>query len=266
MTSHSLMARASRTLPIWAILVALPACSSAQDTAVPPARIIQEASQDLTNGKYAQAVDKALKLAREVPGDGNVQQRAAEIVYLGGKPAESLPLFDRANELVPQDAAHNWQRGIALATAGKWSEGAAQFKLHHEVNPDDVENSAWYFLCVAKSQDAQVAKQSLIPSRGDARQPMMSILELFNGSKQPDEVLAAAINNTSEGPRRKSALFYADLYIGLYYDSMGNATEAQKFLRSSLTRGSAGYMVDTARVYLETRFPNPSNPNNPNSK
>ena len=54
-------------------------------------------------------------------------------------------------ELEPARTAHNWQRGIALATCGDFERAAEQFRVHHQVNPDDVENSAWYFLCVAKS-------------------------------------------------------------------------------------------------------------------
>lgn len=167
-------------------------------------------------------------------------------------------MFDRANELDLENAPHNWQRGIALGIAGKWAEGAVQFKQHQDVNPDDVENSAWYYLCVAKSEDLAAAKKSVIPSRGDGRQPMMSILQMLKGEKKPAEVLAAAVANTTAGVRRDTALFYADLYIGMFYDAEGNSAEAKKHFVSSLERGSSGYMVDTARVYLAHRFPEPS--------
>jgi lipoprotein NlpI len=239
-------------------LLLFSACAPAQDNLKRVTTLLGEAVTELAAKRYEAAASKAEEAAKLAEDSGRVQQRAGEILFLAGKPVESLPMFDRANALVPDEAPHNWQRGIALGIAGKWAEGAAQFKQHHDVNPDDVENSAWYYLCVAKAENLEAAKKSVIPSRGDGRQPMMSILQMLKGEKQPDEVIAAAIANTPEGSRRESALFYADLYIAMFYDAEGNTEETKKYLASSLERGSSGYMVDTARVYLEHRFPKPS--------
>jgi lipoprotein NlpI len=239
---------------------------AAQESSVKAKRVLAEASVDLQAGRYDLAVMKAQSAASMAEKSGEIQQQAARVVYLSGKAAESVPLFDRANELIPTIAPHNWERGIALGTCGKWAEGAQQFKLHHDVNPNDVENSAWYFLCVAKSEGLEAAKKSVIPSGGDGRQPMMTVLQMLKGTKTPKEVIEAAIANTSEGSGRADALFYADLYVGLYYDSLGDAENAKKYLLSSLKHGVKGYMVDTARVYLDARFPNPSIQNNQNAK
>jgi hypothetical protein len=67
--------------------------------------------------------------------------------------------------------------------------------------------------------------------------------------------MEAAVKNTSAGPSRKRAQFYADLYVGLYYDSLNKPKEAAKYLKRSLEYGSSGYMVDVTRVYLADRFP-----------
>lgn len=209
----------------------------------------------LNQKKYAEAAEAAETAAKQAPEIAEIQQRCAEILYLAGETKRSLPLFDKANKLAPEIAPHNWQRGIALGSAGMWKEGAAQFKSHHDVNPDDVENSAWYFLCVAKSQDLAAAEKTVIPSRGDGRQPMMSILQMLKKEITPAEVVEAAKANTREGLARNRALFYADLYLGLYYDSLDDKTNAVKYLKRSLTYGVTGYMADTARVYLADRFP-----------
>ncbi len=243
---------------IWSQLLFFSACAPAQDKLQQASSLLSKAATELAAKNYDAAVRQATEAAQLVEDSARVQQKAAEIVFLAGKPLESLPMFDRANVLDPENAPHNWQRGIALGIAGKWAEGAAQFKQHQDVNPDDVENSAWYYLCVAKSENLEAAKKSVIPSRGDGRQPMMSILQMLKGEKQPAEVSQAAVANTTEGARRNSALFYADLYIGMFYDAAGNSEEAKKYFVSSLKRGSSGYMVDTARVYLEHRFPEPA--------
>ncbi len=228
-------------------------CVRGQDAGQKAVKLLQSATADLAEQKYdavAQKAHEAGKLANDV---GYVQQRAAELLYLAGKAEESIPLFDRANALIPDSAPHNWQRGIALGTCGKWAEGAVQFKQHHDVNPDDVENSAWYYLCVAKSESLEAAKKSVIPSRGDARQPMMAILQMLKGEIKPDEVLTTAAA-APEGIRRKQSIFYGELYVALYYDSIGDAAEAEKHLRASLNHDQNHYMSDTARVYLQHWF------------
>jgi lipoprotein NlpI len=208
----------------------------------------------------ADKVEEAIKLARQAaegaPKDALVQQRAAETLFLAGDLDGSLPCFDRANELDATLAPHNWQRGVALGCAGKFTEGAEQFRSHHEVNPDDVENSAWYFLCVAKTKGKAAAEAALIPSRGDRRQPMMSVLRMLQGTLTPDEVFAAAEANTKEGPQRKLAMFYGFLYGGLYYDSIGESEKARSALDRSINLADKDYMGITARIYRNHRFDN----------
>lgn len=221
----------------------------------------QQASQLLRKANTllaAEKYDDAAKLASEAAGLASdefmIQQLSAEVLYRSGQSQKSLAPFDRAIKLAPDQAPRNWQRGLALATCGKFEEGAKQFETHHRVNPDDVENSAWYFLCIAKSKGVKAAREALIPSRGDPREPMMSILKMLKGDIQPDAVMQAAIDNTPEGSRRTTAQLYADLYIGLYYDSLGDKANADKYLKRSMTYGSTGYMADTARVYYAERF------------
>jgi lipoprotein NlpI len=233
----------------------VPACAQTQDSSLADAlALLRQADSLLAQANYEQAASKAAEAAKAAKGSAKILQRAAETLYLSGHSAESLPLFDRVIELVPDQAPQNWQRGIALCSCGKFEEGAKQFKTHHDVNPDDVENSAWYFLCIAKTKDLAAARETVIPSRGDGRQPMMSVLQMLQGKLQPEDVLQAAIDNTSPGPARQQAQFYAALYVGLYYDALGDAAQAAKYLKQSLTYGSSGYMADTARVYLADRL------------
>jgi lipoprotein NlpI len=267
-TFRKYLGRKSRLAIIIAacLLSTQTACVHAQENLQQAGGLLQSAGDDLAAKKYEDAARKAIEAAELAETSGRVQQTAAEVLFLAGKPEASLPLFDRANALLTANAPHNWQRGIALGCCGKWSDGAKQFKQHQDVNPDDVENSAWYFLCVAKSEGVPAAKASVIPSRGDSRQPMMAVLQMLMGEKKPEEVLAAAASSTPEGPRRKQAMFYGELYVGLYYDSIGEAIEAGEHLRASLNYDQAHYMADTARVYLQHRFPNPTKPSKPTDK
>jgi lipoprotein NlpI len=197
-------------------------------------------------------------LAKAVSGRAEIRadqlQRAAEIVYQAGDSKTSVELFDRVIEMAPGTMPFNWQRGIALCCVGDFKRGAEQFEAHHQVNPDDVENSAWYFLCVAKTKGIEAARETIIPSRGDPRQPMMSILQMYRGELKPKRVMEAASESSPEGVLRARAKFYADLYIGLYYDSLGQSEQAGFHLKRSLEYGQSGYMYHAARIYLSDRL------------
>ncbi len=71
--------------------------------------------------------------------------------------------FDRVVALQPEVAPQLWQRGIALYYAGRFDAGRLQFESHRTVNPADVENAAWHFLCVAKAESAAAAKDRMLP-------------------------------------------------------------------------------------------------------
>ncbi len=258
-----------RVYPLF-ILLYVGACAPAQEASVAPvtarqpqvggSNLLQEAGSLLSSKSYVEAAAKAKSAAGLEPDNVGLIQRAAEIVYRSGFSKESLPLFDRVVELAPEAAPQNWQRGIALCNCAEWERGALQFKTHHDVNPDDVENSAWFFLCVAKTKGLEAARKTVIPSRGDGRQPMMSVLKMLQGKLEPDAVIEAAKSNTTPGTYgSQQAQFYADLYVGLYYDCLDDAQLAEKYLRRSLTYGVEGYMVDVARVYLADRFAAPRN-------
>src|SRR5262245_66409645 len=72
--------------------------------------------------------------------------------FLAGRINESVAGFDRVVALAPQAAPQLWQRGIALYYAGRYKDCRAQFESHRTVNPNDVENPAWHFMCVAKAE------------------------------------------------------------------------------------------------------------------
>lgn len=241
------------TLILAAALAAVP-CLAAEADLTKARSLLREADIALRAEKLEAAARLATEASASAEDHAGVQQRAGEILFLSGEVDQSLPCFDRANRLDPTLAPHNWQRGVALGCAGKFAEGAEQFRVHHEVNPDDVENSAWYFLCVAKTKGKAAAEAAIIPSRGDSRPPMMSVLKMLRGTLEPDEVLVAAKANTKDGDERKMAMFYGFLYVGIYYDSIGETEKALRALDSSIALAGKDYMGRTARIYRDHRF------------
>lgn len=168
--------------------------------------------------------------------------------FLAGRVAESVRGFDRVAALVPAAAPQLWQRGIALYYIDRYADCRAQFESHRTVNPADVENAAWHFLCVARAESAQAARARLLPVGQDPRRPMPEVYEMFQGKRRPEDVLAAA----GSEPR---AQFYAALYVGLYFEGIGD-TRAREYIAQAASdrfADAGGYMNRVARVHMQVR-------------
>ena len=177
--------------------------------------------------------------------------------FHAGRIAESVANFDRLVELVPGHAPQLWQRGIALYYAGRFQDCRKQFESHRTVNPNDVENAAWHFLCVARAESPAKAKAALLPVGPDPRVPMADIYQMFRGQADPAKVLTAG--SGVEGQ------FYARLYAGLYYEALGEKAKALENIRIAAEDRFAvgGYMHSVARVHRNLLQANPANPAQP---
>jgi lipoprotein NlpI len=168
--------------------------------------------------------------------------------FEGHRIGESVAGFDKLAAQVPRLAPQLWQRGIALFYAGRYKDCRVQFESHRTVNPADVENAAWHFMCAAKADSPQAARAAILPVGADPRKPMREIYEMFRGTLSPEQVLAAA------GVQPESQ-FYAHLYLGLYFDVIGDARRALEHIRIAAEERYApvgGYMHTVARVHLES--------------
>jgi lipoprotein NlpI len=162
-----------------------------------------------------------------------------------GQFAESAQTFDEVARLVPDAAPQLWQRGIALYYAGRFTDCRRQFESHRTVNPDDVENAAWHYLCVAREQTPQKARDTILPVGPDSRVPMREVYQMFRGALSPPDVLKAA-------GTRPEGLFYAHLYIGLYGEAIGRKDLALTHIKEAASDKYAsvgGYMHMVARVH-----------------
>lgn len=201
---------------------------------------------------FARAVadySAALKLN---PGTALAYQRRGEAQFRLGHFKESIADFDQFIELMPEQAPQHWQRGIALYYDGRYEDARKQFESHRTVNPYDVENAAWHFLCVARASGVEKARAALIPVERDARVPMMQIHALFAGKAKPEDVLSAAKADNPSPAQLDNRLFYAHLYLGLYYEALGNVKEAREYIFKAAADPKADhYMGDVARVHAQ---------------
>jgi lipoprotein NlpI len=166
--------------------------------------------------------------------------------FEAGRVAESAAGFDTLAKLVPSLAPELWQRGIALYYAGRYQDCRAQFESHRTVNPNDVENAVWHFLCVARAESAEKARAAILPVGPDSRVPMRQVYEMFRGDMSPEMVLQAAGS-------RASAQFYAQLYVGLYFEALRDGRRALEHITAAAAdryADAGGYMHTVAKVHL----------------
>jgi lipoprotein NlpI len=205
-----------------------------------------------TLGKHDEAVadfDLCLKLD---PDCAEAYDRRGSEQFKRGRIAESLADFDRFLRLRPGMTAGHWKRGISLYYVGRYAEGCQQFKHYEDVDTNDVENAVWHFLCAAQADGIDKARKGMLKIGKDPRVPMMTVYDLFRGTAKPADVLAAAEAGDVPAAERKSRLFYAHLYLGLYYDMCGERKEALEHLDLAAGKYNLGqYMGDVARVHAE---------------
>lgn len=174
--------------------------------------------------------------------------------FFDAQPAKSADAFNKVIALTPNVAPQLWQRGISLYYAERFAEGRKQFETHQSVNPNDVENAVWHFLCVTRLEGVEAARKALIPIVGDARVPMRQIHALFAGTGTVDAVLAAADDALASNEVKRDQLCYAHLYLGLYYEALKQNELAKKHLRLAANDYRMDhYMGKVAQVHVRLR-------------
>ena len=171
--------------------------------------------------------------------------------FILGHIKEALADFDAFLKLRPREAPGHWKRGIALYYAGRYAEGRQQFKDGEKIFADDVENAVWHFLCNAKVNGIDKARAEMLKVGPDRRVPMMKVYDLFLDKCKPADVMKAAQAGDVPAELRKMQLFYAHLYLGLYFDAQGEKAKAREHMDLAAGKYRLGYMGDVAHVHAE---------------
>ena len=233
---------------LLALAVVCAACGSS--VACDDARgCVAEARQADDEARYEDAYASyttAMSFVEDAPSLYNAR---GSVAFKAGKMAESIADFDRAIALEPSSEPYHWQRGISHYYAGRYQDCIDQFDLHRSVNPNDVENTAWHFLCVATVSGIDKAREDFLPVTGDPRTPMREVAQLFRGDGTVEQVEAAAAADGSD-----SARFYGHLYLGLYYETAGDKTLAARHIRAAVDDYPAThYMWHVARIHKQLK-------------
>lgn len=189
--------------------------------------------------------------AQEKADADQLYRQGVEAFY-AAKPKESVAAFDKLISLEPAVKPQLWQRGLSLYYTGDYQAGRQQFEVHQTVNTADVENAAWHFICVARAENVEAARKALIPIEGDPRIPMKHVHDLFSGKGSPEEVLKAA--ESGEGESLRNHRCYAHLYLGLYFEALGDEAKAKAhMLKAAQDYSMNHYMGTCAQVHVKVR-------------
>lgn len=154
----------------------------------------------------------------------------------------------------PKAEVHHWQLGIAYALDGRFAAGRKQFNWHWTVNHKDAEVALWQFLCVAKLEGLERARAELITVEPDKRVPMAELHELYAGRLRPSGVMKAVAAASPDAAELAKRQFFANWYIGLFYEAAGKLPEAlmhvDRASRIALGNAHLGFRGDSPNGQL----------------
>lgn len=210
--------------------------------------------QALTAEDSAKAVELLTELLRLQPENAGAWYRRGCENFRIGKFRESVEDFDRFVKLEPEAEQRLWERGLSHYYAGMYREGAAQFALYQTYHDNDVENSVWRYLCMAKTEGIEKAREQMLPIKNDPRIPLMEAYALFQGKSTPEKVLEVARAGDPTEAELASRMFYGRLYLGLYYEAHGQPEKAQEYITAAWREHDGSprisrYMWHVARVH-----------------
>ncbi|MAS94714.1 MAG: hypothetical protein CMO55_16060 [Verrucomicrobiales bacterium] len=254
----------------WFLLVPfffLSACGLAEDDV-----ISEEKATEVMNAFQGQRYGKVIELTEGLSEDSKwrrirgiaFQRRGMDRFFEKGEVDGAIADFDAFLELYPEEDAHHWQRGLAYYYAEEYEKGKAQFERHQTVNTQDVENAAWHFLCSVRAPGGTIekAREEFIDIQRDSRVPMKEVHALFAGKGTAEEVLAASKpdddNVLSDAERNN--LCYAHLYLGLYYEAVGDLEKSEEHIRKAAFEYSMEHpMGKVAQLHAKVRGISPVN-------
>ncbi|WP_414570904.1 tetratricopeptide repeat protein [Nostoc sp. CCY 9925] len=177
---------------------------------------------------------------RNQPKNPNAYIHRGMVNFQLAKIDESIEDFDTAEQLDIRIKPYLWQRGLSYYYAERFAQGAQQFEIDLTVNAQDVEETVWRYLCIARMSGVEEARNSLLTVKNDPRRVMQRVYDLYAGNCTPDDVLNVGRSQGINGN------FYSHLYLGLYYEAENNLDLAQEYI----VKAADNYKIDDYMWYL----------------
>ena len=149
--------------------------------------------------------------------------------------------------LKPDKEAEHWQICVAYALLGSYEDARKQFEWHWTVNAEDMEVAFWHYLCVARMDGLESARENLIEVTGEERVPMPELYQLFKGEGSEADVWLAVEEGDPKKDERTQREFFANYYLGLYKQANGKLELADELIGKALeiAKSTEGYIGDS---------------------
>ena len=149
--------------------------------------------------------------------------------------------------LKPDKEADHWQICVAYALLGSYEDARKQFEWHWTVNAEDMEVAFWHYLCVARMDGLESARENLIEVAGEERVPMPELYQLFKGECSEADVWLAVEEGDPDKDERTRREFFANYYLGLYKQAAGKLDLADELIGKALeiAKSNEGYIGDS---------------------
>lgn len=190
---------------------------------------------------------KCNKRLRVYPFEAKTYISRGMVYFKLARLTSSLQDFNQAEKLNPQLTPYLWQRGLTYYYLGKYAQGARQFELDLSVQSQDLEETLWYYLCLAQLENASEIRDCLLKVRDDPRPIMGQVYQFYGGKCSLEQLLAMGKKEGLIG------LFYSNLYLGLYYEAHKKQERSQFYINQAVKYQTNDYLWYLACVHQQLR-------------
>ena len=214
-------------------------------------------------GNNSRAVEDFSKALAYRPAFADVYQMRGCNQFKLGNVNAAVQDWQAFLQLKPDKEAEHWQICVGFALLGHYEEARKRFDWHSTTNTQDLEVAFWHFLCVARTEGLEVARERIKSAPEEKRVPMTELHALFAGKGTEADVWLAVERGTPEKAERAKREFFAHYYLGLLRQSEGKLDEAKQSVKEALSIAKAndGFIGDSpggqlrggdiARVHLQ---------------
>ena len=156
--------------------------------------------------------------------------------FKAGRLNDAVADWNTFLKLKPDKESLHWQICVAYAMQGQFNESRSQFEWHWTANTEDVEVALWHFMCTARLDGLEKARDSMMEVKlsEDKRVPMEALYNFYAGKVTEADVWLAVEQGTPDDAERAKREFFANYYIGVHRQSEGKLPEAREFVEKAL--------------------------------
>ena len=223
------------SLSVFAAIVCGVVCCSGCERA-PNQAVFVGSEEDADFDRKPMSREEAEAKARVA--EAQVHYMIGEQKYLANDLEASLAAFDQTIEMDPRYRANLWQRAVVLYQLGKYEAASEQLRVYNEARGGDVdvENAIWDMLSLLRKPGGSLesARENMIQldAARDPRPEMAPIYDFYRGTGS-EEAIRERVKVPEDGSYTDPSQMHADLYLGMFYDAIGDREKARPYLEQA---------------------------------